>query len=39
MTFRYPVENAEQLQGELSELSAGKLQAETIETTEVLLPV
>ena len=39
MTFCYPVENAEQLQGELSELSAGKLQAETIETTEVLLPV
>lgn len=39
MTFRYPVENAEQFQGELSELSAGTLQAETIETTEVLLPL
>lgn len=39
MTFRYPVENAEQFQGELSELSAGTLQAETIETIEVLLPL
>lgn len=39
MTFRFPVENADQLQADLSELSAGTLQAETIETTEMLLPV
>jgi putative IMPACT (imprinted ancient) family translation regulator len=39
MTLRYPLENAEQFQADLSELSAGKLQAETIETTEMLLPV
>ena len=39
MTLRYPVENAEPLQADLSELSAGTMQTETIETTEVLLPV
>ncbi len=39
MTFRFPVENADQFQADLSELSAGTLQAETIETTEMLLPV
>ena len=39
MTLRLPVENAEAFQVDLSELSSGALQAETIETTEVLLPV
>jgi len=39
MTFRYPIENAEKFQADLSELSAGTLQIETIETTDVLLPV
>ena len=39
MTLRFPVENTDQFQADLSELSAGKLQIETIETTEVLLPV
>lgn len=39
MTVRFPVENMGAFQGDLSELSAGKLQAETIETTEVLLPI
>jgi hypothetical protein len=39
MTLRYPVENAQLFQTDLSELSAGTLQPETIETTEVLLPV
>jgi uncharacterized YigZ family protein len=39
MTFRFPVENADQLQADLSELSAGSLQAETIETTEMLLSI
>jgi uncharacterized YigZ family protein len=39
MTLRIPVENTEKFQSDLSEHSAGQLQAETIETTEVLLPV
>lgn len=39
MTLRFPVENADQFQADLSELSAGTLHAETIETTEMLLPV
>lgn len=39
MTLRFPVENTEQIQAALSELSAGTLVAETFETTEVLLPV
>ena len=39
MTLRYPVENDKQFQADLSELSAGKLQTETIETTVMLLPV
>ena len=39
MTLRYPVASAEQFQADISELSAGRLQAETIETTEVLLPI
>lgn len=39
MTLRLPIENMDQFQADLSELSAGKLKAETIETTEVLLPV
>jgi len=39
MTLRLPVEYTDQFQADLSELSAGKLKAETVETTEVLLPV
>lgn len=39
LTLRIPVEQTDSFQADLSELSAGKLQAETIETTEVLLPV
>jgi uncharacterized YigZ family protein len=39
MTLHVPIENKDQFQADLSELSAGKLKAETIETTEVLLPV
>lgn len=39
MTIRFPVENAEEIQRGLSELSAGKLQAEFIETTEMLTPI
>jgi uncharacterized YigZ family protein len=39
MTMRFPVENTEHFQADLSELSAGKLNIETIDTTEVLLPV
>jgi len=39
MTLRYPVENDEQIQADLSELSAGRLQPEKIETTEVLFPL
>jgi putative IMPACT (imprinted ancient) family translation regulator len=39
MTLRIPIENMGQFQADLSELSSGSLQAETIETTEVLLPV
>jgi uncharacterized YigZ family protein len=39
MTLRFPIEETESFQADLSELSAGKLQAETIETAEVLLPV
>lgn len=39
MTFRLPVERSAPFQADLSELSAGTLQAETIETTEMLLPL
>jgi len=39
MTFRLPVESSASFQADLSELSAGTLQAETIETTEMLLPI
>ena len=39
MTLRFPVEITEDFQVDLSELSAGKLRAEEIETTEVLVPV
>jgi uncharacterized YigZ family protein len=39
MTLRLPVENADEFQADLSELSAGTLRIETIETTEMLLPV
>ena len=39
MTLRFPVENAAGLQADLSELSAGRLHLEPIETTEMLLPL
>lgn len=39
ITLRLPVENAAEFQAGLSELSAGTLRIELIETTEVLLPV
>lgn len=39
LTLRYPVEHAQPFQADLSELSAGKLQVEEIETTELVLPV
>jgi putative IMPACT (imprinted ancient) family translation regulator len=39
MTLRLPVENADEFQADLSEFSAGTLRIETIETTEMLLPV
>ena len=39
MTFRLPVENTDQFRMDLRELSAGTLQTETIETTEILLLV
>jgi putative IMPACT (imprinted ancient) family translation regulator len=39
MTLRVPIENAPGLQADLSELSAGTLRIEPIETTEVLLPI
>ena len=39
MTFRVPVENGVGFKADLSELSAGRLQIELIETTEVLLPI
>jgi putative IMPACT (imprinted ancient) family translation regulator len=39
MTLRFPLENATKFQEDLSELSAGKLSIEPIETTEMLLPV
>jgi len=39
MTIRIPVENMDRLQSGLSELSAGALQAEIVEITEVLIPV
>jgi uncharacterized YigZ family protein len=39
MTLRLPIEATDHFQADLSELSAGMLQAEKIETTEVLLPV
>jgi len=38
MSLRIPIENMDQFQANLSELSSGSLRAETIETTEVLLP-
>lgn len=38
MTLRFPVENAQGFQDDLSELSAGTLRTETIETTEMLVP-
>jgi len=39
MTIRFPVEKSENLQMGLSELSSGTLQVETIETTEMLIPI
>ena len=39
MTMQFPVETMDSFQADLSELSAGTLQVETIETTEVLLPI
>ncbi|MGB7876814.1 MAG: YigZ family protein [Anaerolineales bacterium] len=39
MTLRIPVETMDRFQSDMSELSAGRLQAETIETTEALLPL
>ena len=39
MTLRFPVEKLAGFQDDLRELSAGKLQAEVIETTEMLVPV
>jgi uncharacterized YigZ family protein len=39
MSLRFPVEALDGFQSELRELSAGKLQAEIIETTEMLVPV
>ena len=38
MTLRFPVENIGPLQADLSQLSAGSLRLETLETTEILLP-
>lgn len=39
LTLRFPVELLEGFQSELRELSAGRLQAEVIEKTEMLVPV
>jgi uncharacterized YigZ family protein len=39
LTLRLPVDSLEGLQAELRELSAGKLQAEVMETGEMLVPV
>jgi len=39
MTLRFPIVNSDRFQAELSELSAGTLQLETIEFTEMLFPV
>ena len=39
MTLRIPVETMDRFQSDMSELSAGRLQAETIEKTEALLPL
>ncbi len=39
LTLRFPVETLEEFQSELRELSAGRSQAEIIETTGMLVPV
>jgi len=39
MTVRIPIEHTDQFQMALNEISSGKLQADIIETTEVLLPI
>jgi len=39
MTLQFPVESFETFQNELREISAGKLQAEIIESTEKVVSV
>lgn len=39
LTLRFPVETLDEFQRDLRELSAGKLQAEVMETTEMLVPI
>ncbi len=39
MTLQFPVESFESFQNELRELSAGKIQAEVIESSEKIIPV
>lgn len=39
LTIRLPVETFEAFQGDLQELSAGKLRAEIIETSEMVVPI
>ena len=39
MTLQFPVESFDRFQGELQELSAGKLKAEVIETKETIVPM
>ena len=39
MTLRFPVDDYEAFQADLRELSSGSLQAETMETSEMLVPV
>ena len=39
MTLRFPVDQFDAFQKDLRELSAGRLGAEVIETTEMLVPV
>jgi uncharacterized YigZ family protein len=39
LTLRFPIDELDRFQADLRELSAGQLQAEIIETTEMLVPV
>lgn len=39
LTLRFPVDSFEAFQSDLRELSAGRLQAEIIETTEMVVPI